>query len=238
MGLFKKDKLEAAETAPGNAGVVYHKNWYEWGSFLEDRFENTDAPVEKVDFYESPSSQDERGQRNGGEQTYVISTVSEHPKYSDNYLSCTGVIIMGRDRETGKRLSLLTHQDVLLPSEIIRNFISDLKDAATEMYQRIDPASLSVGFVGSHPFFSEEYNAMCNEVKKILKDVVGKEVTIISDPIWGGTAVFVDTEAGLVHVAAGSLQETSKKEPKPTRRFAYDANRKRDEKPLVLPIER
>jgi len=65
---------------------------------------------------------------------------------------------MGIDRKTGKRLSILTHQDVLSSQEVIENFTCDLKETAEEMYQRIDPNSLSVGFVGSNSFCSEEYN--------------------------------------------------------------------------------
>ena len=145
---------------------------------------------------------------------------------------------MGIDRKTGKRLSILTHQDVLLSHEVIENFIVDLKDAAEKMYQRIDPNSLSVGFVGSNPKWSEEYNYMRDEVKKALKAVTGRDVKVISDPIYGGTAVFVDTEAGLVHVAAGPLRGESEEPPEPTARFAYDANKKRGMEPILLPIEK
>jgi len=79
---------------------------------------------------------------------------------------------------------------------------------------------------------------MLDEVKKALKDVVGRDVTVISHPISGGTAVFIDTKAGLVHVAAGHLRGESEEPPKPTARFAYDANKKRGMEPILLPIEK
>lgn len=241
MGFYKGGGPEAAPT--GNTAVVYHENQTEWKRFLRNHFENTDTPVEVVDWYASPEEMNRNGQRNGGFQSYVISTISESPKYSDTYLSCTGVILMGRDRKTGKRISLLSHQDVLSSDATIEAFLSDLKDAAGELYARIDPDSLSVGFIGSSPAFRREYNQMVKKVTVALEEVMGKPLTVISEPILPvsrstGTAVFVDTEAGMVHVAAGVLNGKSEEEPRPSRRFADDARKQRNtEGAIRVPME-
>ena len=48
---------------------------------------------------------------NSGKETYVISPCDSQNKYSDSYLNCTGVVVSGVDKETGKNISFMSHQN-------------------------------------------------------------------------------------------------------------------------------
>lgn len=230
----KKEKVVKAD---GNAEVTYHKNPDEWRRFVEARWENVESPVEVVNWFEPAHLQDKRGQPNGGDRSYVISTVSETPKYSFEYQSCTGVVVMGRDRKTGERISILTHQSVYITGGIMEKFMQDLKTSVTELFKRVDPSSLSVGFLGGRANDYDQKslelrNSMLNEVQGVIESVLGKDVKVINDPAMRSTAVFVDTEAGVVHIAADTSTKASEEEPQPSRRFTKDS-----QEPIRIPVE-
>jgi hypothetical protein len=43
----------------------------------------------------------------------VISNINTQNKYSNRYYNCTGIVVIGKDKETGENISFLTHQDPL-----------------------------------------------------------------------------------------------------------------------------
>jgi hypothetical protein len=53
----------------------------------------------------------ENGFKTSGFGSYLISPIGEGIWHSDRYFNCTAVVAIGRDANTGKEISLLSHQD-------------------------------------------------------------------------------------------------------------------------------
>ncbi len=47
----------------------------------------------------------------GGEDTYAFSVIDERDKFSESLCDCTGLVVAGMDKPTGKNISFLSHQD-------------------------------------------------------------------------------------------------------------------------------
>lgn len=71
----------------------------------------------------------------------VISHTNSRNKYSNKYYNCTGLVVIGRDRETGENISFLTHQDPLyfLVTEQKEKFIVAISDILLELKERSVP---------------------------------------------------------------------------------------------------
>jgi hypothetical protein len=54
---------------------------------------------------------EKEGFKHAGLNSYLISPISDRDWFSDHYFDCTGVVAIGRDIETNKEISFLTHQD-------------------------------------------------------------------------------------------------------------------------------
>ncbi len=48
---------------------------------------------------------------NAGQETYAISMIDSLDKYSKGFICCTGLVVVGKDKVTGKNISFLTHQN-------------------------------------------------------------------------------------------------------------------------------
>lgn len=85
----------------------------------------------------------------------VISTVSSDNKFSRGYNSCTGIVALGIDRETGLPISFLSHSDphcLLGDSDVTSNergvVLEKLAQRIKEMVSRCKLESLSFEIVG------------------------------------------------------------------------------------------
>lgn len=120
----------------------YFKN--EDGSY-DHNFQSLIEESEPVNFHAPVEELDSLGIENNGEQTYVISGISEKPKRSTSFYNCTGVIAVGRDKEAGKNISFVTHQE---PSKFLSEFKDEFNDSFTsklnelKTYQNKEPLML------------------------------------------------------------------------------------------------
>lgn len=105
--LLKNEHLE--EGVKPIIGGIYDKNNIdkETQSFLNNLKKDADF----VNFIYTEKDIKENKMYNSGKLSYVISFCNEKNKYSENYLDCTGVVIVGKDKETGKNISFLSHQN-------------------------------------------------------------------------------------------------------------------------------
>jgi len=80
------------------------------------------------------------GGKHAGTNTYIISPIDERDVFADKYLDCTGVLVIGRDAQTGQEISFVSHQD---PKFFIdggdtraEQFAKDLSGSMEEMNRR------------------------------------------------------------------------------------------------------
>ena len=104
--------------------------------------------VHNVNFYDSVSTNAEKRFLGGG-RTWTISTIDDLDKFSDRFYDCTGLIVTGRDKVTGKNISFLSHQD---PTQFLktekRKFSSHLKDRLMEILDKCEKGTIDAVVVG------------------------------------------------------------------------------------------
>jgi hypothetical protein len=64
-----------------------------------------------VDYYRKADDLAKKSFMSNGDGTYVVSTVDSLDKMSSGLMDCNGVLVAGKDKETGEEISLLSHQD-------------------------------------------------------------------------------------------------------------------------------
>ncbi len=155
-----------------------------------------------VDYYAYPYENNGKGIKNAGERTYAISEISDLNKFSVKYKNCTGVIVSGQDKATGKNISFFTHQDplkVLPEGDVRRQFLADLKWRLKEMENRCIPGTIDAVIFGGNYLDSDraekEYNLSDPKVEfeknyrdsihlllEHVSEVLGFQPTVIAGP--------------------------------------------------------
>ena len=118
-------------------------------SFFNEFEKNADY----VNFSYSKQNIKENNMYNSGEKTYVISLCNNKNKYSDKYLNCTGLILVGEDKETGENISFLSHQnpEFFLKNETIKiNFNKDLNENLDNIINRCTPGTIDAVILGGN----------------------------------------------------------------------------------------
>jgi hypothetical protein len=156
------------------------------------QFNGRDIRVARIDYHQRLQGLNEQHFLNAGEATYVISTIDEANKYSRDYFDCTGLVVTGIDKETGRNISFLTHQD---PKKFLKKkkeeFVADLNRRLEEMRSRCVSGTIDAVIVGGNYdedesekkiSFAKNYldsiSLLTDEVKKSL----GFEPIIINGP--------------------------------------------------------
>lgn len=167
--------------------------------------------VHDVDFDAHPLELKKVGFENDGEKSYVISVVDGLDKYSKRYYDCTGLIIAGKEKETGKNISFMSHQN---PSYFLKEnkfkFSTDLVKQIQAIKNRCEEGTIDavifggryakvIDFKDSDPkrdMFMEEYLKSIKLVSQRVKDALGFEPLVITGPktIPGTDRVFYDNE--------------------------------------------
>lgn len=124
--------------------------------------------------------------RNAGADTYVISECDEKDKYSFRYQDCTGIILTGEDKDTGKQISVMTHQN---PNRFLKSkreeFERDLSEIVREIKSRAKPGSLDAVIFGGQmpmPLDREVYNNSIKEIEKTIAKDLGFEPVVMTGP--------------------------------------------------------
>lgn len=188
-------------------GGIYDKNNIdeETQYFLN----NFKKDAEFVNFNFKDKDIKENKMYNSGDLTYVISLCDEKNKYSLSYLDCTGVVAVGIDKETGKNISFLSHQnpDFFINNKEIRlNFKQDLEKDIDNLKSRCISGSIDIVVFGGkkedvsgnvpdedfrrgidnediflkNPF--DEYTKSIKYLNHIIKEKVGFSPVVMSGP--------------------------------------------------------
>ena len=128
---------------------------------------------------------------------YVISPVDGLDKYSKKYHDCTGLIMTGKEKTTGKVLSFVSHQNPEIFLTMGRKkFTEDLMKQIEEIKKRCEDKTIDAVIVGgkygkitSYSKFDsrsnrdmEEYADSIKFVSKIVKEMVNFEPSVITMP--------------------------------------------------------
>lgn len=162
--------------------------------------------VLQVNFYAPQNHLREKQMSNDGSKTYVISPVDTRDKFSKEFCNCGGLLVAGRDKQTGAELSFLTHHnpEYFLHSKYKeRAFIFDIKTKLEEMKERCEPGTLDAVLFGGRDSDDyafgdideqEEYELSITLVKKEVLSVLGFEPAIPTEPkIYGEEHAYYDT---------------------------------------------
>jgi hypothetical protein len=175
-------------------------------SFIRKNFYKHSNNAHNIDYDGIPDDLEKRNFLNGGWNTYVLSIVDNSNKFSEGFCDCTGIVIAGIDKETGKNISFLSHQD---PKAFLFNkkddFINHLKQRLIEIKDRCVAGTTDAVVVGGNYLngtdrkgfhYKQKY---LNSVKLLsleIKNVLGFEPVIINGPktIIGQDDLYYDNE--------------------------------------------
>ncbi len=148
--------------------------------------------VHNVDYGDLPEDCENKSFLNAGEKTYFISTIDEGNKFSERLYDCTALIVAGIDKETGKNISFLTHQD---PVKFLLNkkddFIKHLGQRLDEIKKRCVPGTIDAVIVGGAYFDGNDNKGLSNKKKYLdsiellsleTKQILGFDPSVINGP--------------------------------------------------------
>lgn len=177
--------LHSEHLAPGEKPIIACVGTFE--DFEGEFQKNVDNP-ENVDWFATKPEMVKKNLLNAGVETYVISPLDNKDKRSDGYSPCTGVIVVGRDKDTKENISFLTHQyfTKLSHFDFLPSFIGDLKKRLEETKERCIPRTIDVVVVGGlyndNGVEEEYYKKAINVLSQNIRDAFGFEPVIITGP--------------------------------------------------------
>lgn len=140
---------------------------------------------ENVDYFAQPKDVTEKGMRSPERYSYVISAVNEKPKFSEGFKNCTGVVIVAKDKETKKEISIMSHQD---PKKFLEEwretFILDLSQTIRGLQDRALPNTIdALVFGGKYKSMNDyDYKDSVKLLSSICKAELGFEPVVITGP--------------------------------------------------------
>ena len=138
-----------------------------------------------------------------GNPNYVISPVDGKPKFTKGLFDCTSVVAVGRENETDKELSILTHQD---PKEFLtdseRKFENDLRDRLKEFKEKCLEGTIDIVIAGGKLTASfrriqdtENYEDTLDRISLIVEEMFGFQPIVICGPKdKNSDDIFLDTQ--------------------------------------------
>jgi len=152
---------------------------------------------------------EENGFKHGGPDSYLISPISEKNWTSDHYFNCTAVIGIGRDINTEKEISFMTHQKpeyfVDGTPEQLENFARELSDSLKELKEKSQENTIEITLSGGNfsktysgdDFQNHHYQESIKKINQIVKDSLGFNSKVIAGPnnnVGSETVVTVETQ--------------------------------------------
>ena len=176
---------------------------------------------ENINFYAEVKELDEKEQKHSGEYTYVISSINENSKYSEDFQECTSLVIVGRDVKTGKEISFLTHQfPVRFLDDKKREFEEHMRASLEDFKKKCVPGSIDAviagGFIASDDLKESDDNTEQNKyyqqsrvayerslemLKGVVKENLGFMPDVVSGVKGGGfDKIYFDTAERKLYV--------------------------------------
>lgn len=153
----------------------------------------------------------ENGFKNSGFGSYLISPIGEGIWHSDHYMNCTAVVAIGRDADTGKEISFLSHQDpryfVDGGTEKAEIFSRELGESLKELKARSQSDTVEVSLLGGNydvntkeeekGYQHRHYRQSIEKLRQIVQDSLGFDPKVLAGPnnnIGLETIIIVETQ--------------------------------------------
>jgi len=193
--------------SPIIASIGTHENAKE---FVESDAYQKARDIDNVDYYAEADKLDALKFKNAGDQTYVISTIDNFPKLSKTLKNCTGIVVAGIDKKTGKNISFMSHQApdyFLYEDKGEENFSRDIRERLSEMKERCVPGTIDAVIAGGNYFIDifgkgpdeihrEDYQDSIQFLSHEISDALGFPPVVIAGPkeVPGSDDIFYDNE--------------------------------------------
>ncbi len=147
------------------------------------------------------------GFKDGGMESYLISPVDERDWFSDHYINCTAVVGVGRDAQSGKEISFLSHQDpryfVRGDDEMRGKFSQDLAETLKELKARSEEGTVEVSLLGGsynpnlikhEEYQHDDYKKSIEILREIVHQSLGFDPRVLTGPDSIGPETIIDVE--------------------------------------------
>jgi len=161
-------------------------NRSDFGDSIKGKFEEQHQKIHNVNYESELDILKRKKFLNGGRQTYVMSTIDDLDKFSEGFYDCTGLVVVGVDKNTGKNISFLTHQD---PKQFLNQkkdvFISHLQQQLIEIKKRCKLGTIDAVIVGGK-YTADKYKKNYIDTVKLISSKIQKnlgfEPVVINGP--------------------------------------------------------
>jgi hypothetical protein len=169
------------------------------------KIEDIEAFGHNADYTGHPDLLDKQDIKNAGYGTYAISPVDEKPKFTENLWNCTSIVAVGREKETGKEISILTHQDpsIFLKEKGKKLFFVDLEDRLGEFKEKCLKGTIDIVIAGGNlrEKAPEEYEKSIEALSSTVEGLFGFKPTVIVGPKESGMDnIYLDTQNRRLYV--------------------------------------
>lgn len=165
---LKREHLRA-DIKPIFACVGTYDHYEPELSGLEREFEHNKSN-RYADYYGDDTTQRETGFLNAGPRTFVISQIDENSKYSKDYLDCTGLIVVGKAKDSEHNVSFLTHQDPTKFLYRVRDtFVQSLHKRLQQLSEMCEKNTIDAVIVGGNDYgnnYEESIRLLGDEVEQ------------------------------------------------------------------------
>jgi hypothetical protein len=163
------------------------------------RPENSPRTVD-IDYFADPEELWDRNIRNAGSNSYMISGVDDLNKFSSEFKNCTGLVVVGRDRRTGKNISFMSHQNPMYFLDFkegedlghgATDFLKDLSIRLENLKHHAMEGTVDAVIVGGNYFndglknadlYRDNYKRSIKFVSKLVSETFGFEPVVVAGP--------------------------------------------------------
>ena len=218
LNTLKNEHLK--DGIPPIVGCTYdRKNIDKESQYYLDDFKRS---AEFVNFLSKKEEILKNNFKNSGEETYVISDISEKNKYSVDYYNCTGVVAVGIEKKTGQNVSFLSHQS---PSFFVENkeerlkFKKDLIENIKKIKEQCVSGTVDIVIFGGQkeevsvkvPDDNENKDFVFGRDDQDLSELIKKEFDVYKDSI-RYLSFFISSEMGFLPVIISGPNENFEEE--------------------------
>lgn len=195
---------------------------------------NDDQHNRNVNYYGNPDELNKQGFKNPEFDSYVISPIDSLNKFSKSFKNCTGLVVTGIDKETGKNISFLSHQDpaYFLYKKDSSKFVKDLREQIEKLKKRCLDGTIDAVIVGGNYFkndkqfqegylnsirkqFQEDYLNSIKLLSQETENILGFEPVVMTgpktNPGGGRDNVFYDNDHRRLYIVRPKVADESTK---------------------------
>jgi hypothetical protein len=195
----------------------------------EKKLDNINYNADNISFYT------ENNMLNGGFGTYVISDVNSKDKCTTGLFDCTSLLIVGEDSETGKNISIPSHQNPkkIFKPEVFDLFKKHLSESLQRIFEKSKRGSIDAVIVGGNTL--KKYKDFIRSVKlidEICQNTLHLEPVVATGPKEdkGWTNAYFENEKRRLYIFMTEQKENLIYHDFPSKNIDEQINKIKDKK--------